>query len=237
MPPKGDRPSAPAGGASKGGAAASKGAAAPAKEKEKGIFGGLRDMFSGGAKSGPTAADRPRARPDVVKTGTGKDAKFMDTRTGQSFAAPSYGAFSFRGLTSNDPANVARNRYGREGLEAMRAARESRDGPSRDRSDEPRYTLPVMPTPTPVPAAPTPEELAAIGAPTTPLGPVFVDTPVYGLPALQPSPGYTLPPGMGMPMGQPVPQMNYGSAFMGSPQQPSIYDMDIFAAYPNLGIR
>lgn len=213
MPPKGDRPSATAGGASKGGAAASKGAAAPAKEKEKGIFGGLRDMFSGGAKSGPTAADRPRARPDVVKTGAGKDAKFMDTRTGQSFAAPSYGALSFKGLTSNDPANVARNRYGAE--RAMAANQGMND---RDRGIASLVAPPAAEPVVEAPAPPTSAELAMIGAPTTPMAPTFVDTPVYGLPGA-------------------VPAINYGNAFMGGPQVPPINLMDIFAAYPNFGMR
>ena len=195
-------------------------AAAPAKSADKGFFGGLKDIFSGGAKG----ADRPRARPDVVKTGTGTDAKFTDTRTGQSYAAPSYGAFSFKGLTSNDPANVARNRYGREGLEAMRAALESRDGPSA--SDRGIASLVAPPTPTvdPVtgqpaaPAAPTPAELARIGAPNTPMAPIFVDTPSYGLPGATPA-------------------INYAGAFMGGPQMPPINLMDIFAAYPNFGMR
>jgi hypothetical protein len=189
-------------------------------------------MFDGGgpgkssAAASGTAGMRagPQARPDVVKTGTGTDTRYMDTKTGKSYAAPSYGALSFKGLTSNDPANVARNRYGREGLEAMRAARESRDGPSV--SDRGIASLVAPPTPTvdPVtgqpaaPAAPTPAELAAIGAPNTPMAPIFVDTPSYGLPGATPA-------------------INYGNAFMGGPQMPPINLMDIFAAYPNFGMR
>ncbi len=216
MPPKGDRPSAPAGGASKGaaapakgGATATKGAAAPAKEREKGLLGGLKDIFSGGAKG----ADRPRARPDVVKTGAGKDAKFMDTRTGQSFAAPSYGALSFKGLTSNDPANVARNRYGAE--RAMAANQGMND---RDRGIASLVAPPAAEPVVEEPAPPTSAELAMIGAPNTPMAPTFVDTPVYGLPGATPS-------------------INYAGAFMGGPQMPPINLMDIFAAYPNFGMR
>jgi len=60
-----------------------KSAGPAAKTKDKSGLGGFtsfRDMFDGGGPgksrpSGPTAADRPRARPDVVKTGTGKDPK------------------------------------------------------------------------------------------------------------------------------------------------------------------
>lgn len=183
---------------------------------DKGIFGGLKDFFSGGAKSksGPTAADRPKARPDVVKTGTGKDTRYMDTRTGQSFAAPSYGAFSFRGLTSTDPANVARNRYGREALDAMRAEREAANRPSLSDRGLASLIRPTAPVAPPVPA----DVLAQIGAPTTPMAPTFVESPIYGAPGT-------------------IPSINYGNAFLGGPQLPPINLMDIFAAYPNFGMR
>jgi hypothetical protein len=203
--------SADKGGKSAGPAAKDKGAAA-APAKDKGGLGGFFGGLFGGNKgpSGPTAADRPRARPDVVKTGTGKDAKFMDTRTGQSYAAPEYGAFSFRGLTSNDPANVARNRYGREGLDAMRAGMGDRGG---DRSGiaslQPAGPESAAPTES-APATP-PVNLAQIGAPTTPMAPTFVDSPVYG---------------MGMPMGGQN-MMGYGSAFSGSPTAPQFSMMDL----------
>jgi len=218
MPPPGDRPSAPSkdkGGRSSG-PAASRGAAA-APQKEKGIFGGIRDFFSGGAKakSGPTAADRPKARPDVVKTGSGKDMRYMDTRTGQSYAAPEYGAFSFRGLTSTDPANVARNRYGREALDAMRANMGDRGG---DRG------IASIITPLPIveePKAPTPAELAALGAPTVPLGPVVVEPPIYGV---------------DMPIdGQDM--FGYGSAYAAAPPFSSVDLIDLFGSYPTFGMR
>jgi hypothetical protein len=162
----------------------------------------------------------------VVKTGTGKDARFMDTRTGKSYAAPEYGAFSFRGLTSNDPANVARNRYGREGLEAMRADRDARDGPSMSDRGVASLLAPPLLASDPVTGAPatTPAELAQIGAPTTPMAPTFVDSPVYG---------------MGMPMGGQN-MMGYGSAFSGSPTAPqfSMMDLvDLFGPSMNFGMR
>jgi hypothetical protein len=204
----------PAAGAAKGPAAGAAKGPAAASEKEKGVFGGIKDFFSGGAKSGPTAANRSKARPDVVKTGAGKDMRFMDTRTGQSFAAPEYGAFSFRGLTSTDPANVARNRYGAERAMAAQAERDRRDGPDRSGIAS---LQPEAPT-EPAPAAPTPAELAMIGAPTTPMAPIFVDSPVYG-------------------MGGQNPAINYGTAFMGGPQMTPMNFLDIFAAYPNLGMR
>jgi hypothetical protein len=159
----------------------------------------------------------------VVKTGTGTDARFLDTRTGQSFAAPEYGAFSFRGLTSNDPANVARNRAGVAQMNAMRAGMGDRVG---DRSGI-ASLQPAAPEPVASmdPAAPTggapatpPVNLAQIGAPTTPMAPIFVDSPVYG-------------------MGGQNPAMNYGTAFMGGPQLTPMNFLDIFAAYPNLGVR
>lgn len=187
------------------------------KGEGKGIFSGIKDFFSGGAKakSGPTAADRPKARPGVVKTGSGKDMRYMDTRTGQSYAAPDYGPFSFRGLTSDDPANVARNRYGAERAMAAQAERDRRDGP--DRTERGLGSL--LPKPeTPTAPAPTPAELAALGASTTPMAPIFVDSPIYGAPGEMPA-------------------INYGTAFMGGPQMTPMNFLDIFAAYPNLGMR
>jgi hypothetical protein len=195
--------SADKGGKSAGSAAAKGASSAPAKDK-----GGLGGFFGGNkGPSGPTAADRPRARPDVVKTGTGKDARFMDTRTGQSYAAPEYGAFSFRGLTSNDPANVARNRYGAERAMAAQAELDRRDGGIASLVARAEPAPPVNPE---VPAM-TAAELAMIGAPTTPMAPTFVDSPVYG---------------MGMPMGGQS-MMGYGSAFSGSPTAPQFSMMDL----------
>jgi hypothetical protein len=156
----------------------------------------------------------------VVKTGTGKDARFMDTRTGQSYAAPEYGAFSFRGLTSNDPANVARNRYGAERAMAAQAELDRRDGGIASLVARAEPAPPVNPE---VPAM-TAAELAMIGAPTTPMAPTFVDSPVYG---------------MGMPMGGQS-MMGYGSAFSGSPTAPqfSMMDLvDLFGPSMNFGMR
>ena len=108
----------------------------------KGVYTGLRDMVNGGGPGAagstfsggglarfsnsmgiapvgsqgggatPSATSRSRARPDVVRVGEGENRGYLDTRTGVQTAEPSYGAFSFQGLTSSDPANVARNRYG-----------------------------------------------------------------------------------------------------------------------------
>jgi hypothetical protein len=229
-----------AAGASKGAAAgASKGAAAgpgnkgaaPAAEKSQGFFGGVKDFFSGGAKStsGPTADNRPKARPDIVKVGSGKNLSYMDTRTGKVTAAPEYGAFSLRGLTSTDPANVARNRYGREGLEAMRSARDARDGPDRAERGIASLVTPAAPAEPPptgsiedILGGSRPTDLAMLGAPTTPMAPIFVDSPVYGV---------------GMPMGEQG-MLGYGSAFSAAPGTPQLSMMDLidlFGTYPNLG--
>jgi len=75
-----------------------------------------REREGGGSQNAgvraPESSPRPRARPDVVAVGDRENRQYLDTNTGQRFDAPSYSAFSFQGLTSSDPANVARNRYG-----------------------------------------------------------------------------------------------------------------------------
>jgi len=73
---------------------------------------GIAPVGSRGGASAPSSASRSRARPDVVRVGEGENRGYLDTRTGIQTAEPSYGAFSIQGLTSSDPANVARNRYG-----------------------------------------------------------------------------------------------------------------------------
>lgn len=195
-----------------------------------GGFTSLKDMFDGGGpgKSGPsfqpTAANRPKAKPNVLRTGEGKDTRYLDTQTGQSYAAPEYGSFSFRGLTSPDPANVLRNRYGAERanatpdinslFERMRERRERRD--RRDRSG-------IASLPTKQPPPPTPQELAQIGASNAPLSPVLVDSPIYGMPYQN-----TLDPNM----------LGYGSAFsnLSTVPQFSLMDLyDLFGSPTNFG--
>lgn len=200
----------------------------------KGDYDRAREAQRERDKSGPTAKDRPKARPDVVKTGTGKDTRYMDTRTGQSYAAPSYGAFSFRGLTSTDPANVARNRYGAE--RAM-SAQSGRDGPSA--SDRGIASLPAAQQETPATPPRTPAELAAIGAPNRPMAPIFVAPPTYTaydqLDQLGPVGGYgTAFNTLGDPY--PILDLNrlynqYQNPFQGMDQ------MDIFAPYSIMARR
>ena len=201
------------------------------KGEKKGLFSGIKDFFSGGGK-GNTG---PKARPEVLKTGTGKDTRYLDTKTGKSYAAPSYGAFSFKGLTSTDPANVARNRYGTD-IRPMRGIEPAnRGGPDRnDRKKSGIASLPTKPT-KPAKPAPTSAELAAIGAPTTPMAPIFVDSPAYtqydSLDVLGPVGGYGTAFG---PVG------GYGTPTfdaMGNPQPLPINWMDIFNTYPDFNTR
>ena len=156
----------------------------------KGGLGGFRnfwDMIDGGGPGKsrpspePTAANRSQPKPSVLRTGTGENIRYLDTTTGQSYAAPKFGSFSFQGLTSSDPANVLRNRYGAERANAtpdinslMERMRERR----RRRSD----SSGIASLPTEQPPPPTPQELAQIGASNAPLSPVLLDSPIYGMP-------------------------------------------------------
>lgn len=200
-----------------------------------GGFTSFKDMFDGGGpgKSGPsfqpTAANRPQSKPSVLKTGTGENIRYLDTTTGQSYAAPKFGSFSFQGLTSSDPANVLRNRYGAERMNAtselnslferMRERRERRD--RRDRSG-------IASLPTKQPPPPTPQELAQIGASNAPLSPVLLDSPIYGMPDQNMLDQNTLDPNM----------LGYGSAFsnLSTVPQFSLMDLyDLFGSPTNFG--
>jgi hypothetical protein len=89
--------------------------------------GGLQLSSSSDSSGGGT---KPLAKPAILKSGTGKNATYINTATGQSYAAPSYGAMSWKGFTSTDPANVMRNRMAAAQYAAIAAARpESGDGP------------------------------------------------------------------------------------------------------------
>lgn len=101
----------------------------------------------------PATSPRPMAKPDVVAVGSGKDKAYLDTRTGVKTAAPSYSAFSLKGLTSSDPANVARNRAGVERLNRLDAQREL----GASRGDGPAMAAKAAATPaTTTPTATTP---------------------------------------------------------------------------------
>ena len=67
---------------------------------------------TGGSRS-PTSKDRPKQRPAATETRTTAGNKaYTDKASGKTYDSPKYGGASVRGLTSKDPANVARNRAG-----------------------------------------------------------------------------------------------------------------------------
>lgn len=213
-------------GGSAAGKTTSKGASsAPEKKPGGGLFSGLGAIFSGGgnrAQGAPTASDRPMARPGIVSSGKGAERVYTDTKTGQTFKEPEYRGASFKGLTSTDPANVVRNRMAAQ-MYARQAAERPERGGIASLTAAPSFsaTAPTMapgemaPGPGPAPVNP----LTQIGAPSTPMAPVEVATPTYGMTAGTPGP-------------------NYGMAFTGTPGSYNPYQnmtlMDIFAMYPNL---
>ena len=94
----------------------------------------------------PESSPRPQARPDVVMLGDRENRQYLDTNTGQRFDAPSYSGVSLRGLTSSDPANVARNRYGAQQYPAVNM---------RDNRNSPDMQAPVLPPVIPPTVPPT----------------------------------------------------------------------------------
>jgi hypothetical protein len=154
---------------------------------------------------------RPQARPEYASMGTGKDKTYINTRTGQTAAAPSYSGFSMRGLTSNDPGNYMRNQEAAARYNAM-PQRESENRGYMSRNNG----IASLVTPTPI-AAPAP----VVAPPSVP-GPVEVPTMGYaGAPAMG-----AVPPG-------------YGSAFAGLSQPMAnpyggMNLTDIFSMYPEL---
>lgn len=139
--------------------------------------------------------------------------------SGQKANPPSYGAMSLRGLTSSDPANVARNQAAAARYNAM-PQRESENRGYMGRNSG----IASLVTPTPV-AAP-------VAGPVAGPSPVVAPTPAPA-PVEIPTMGYTGAPAMGaVPPG-------YGSAFAGlSPPMANPYGgmslMDIFSMYPDL---
>lgn len=198
-------------GGSAAGKTLSKAPSTSSSDSKGGLFSGLASLFSG--SGGKTSSTRPMARPDYLVSGTGDEKRYIDTRTGATYKEPEYGAFSLRGLTSSDPANVARNREAAARYAAMRS--------SSDRGTGGISSLPGKTDTKPTTPAESEQErkarLAQIGAPTTPMSPVEVATPVYGL-----------PPGM-------TPAVSYGTAFEGIDPITG-FDLgsaDIFGSYPD----
>ena len=113
----------------------------------------------------------------MLASGTGKDRVYIDTKTGQRFNEPSYSGNSLRGLTSTDPANVARNRY--------YAQRYANERPAYGEDKDSRKADSGIPAALP-PPKPTQAELASIGMSTAPVASTEFAPPVYGLPGIQP---------------------------------------------------
>jgi hypothetical protein len=113
---------------------------------------------------------------------------------------------------------------GREGDGAAQAPRSmDRDGPDRSERNLGLASLAPPPVAPVAPEAPamTAAELAMLGAPTTPMAPVFVDSPVYAAPNI--------------PTGAINPALSYGAAFgPGMNPYQNIGQLDIFSLYPNL---
>lgn len=150
-----------------------------------------------------------------------------DPKTGKTYKEPEYKAGTFKGLTSTDPANVARNREAAARYAAMERERQLADNRRGDRSTSASPVAPPVAPPA-VPEAPPPltsEQLANIGAPTTPANaPVEIETPSYGIASLvSPTPEGQMPPAAPMP--------GYGQAFT-TPYNPylDMSSMDIFGA-------
>ena len=162
---------------------------------------------------------KPQAKPSVVKSGSGKDTKYTDTRTGKSYAAPSYSPLSFKGFTSTDPANVARNQYAAQ-MYRDRASSSSGGGGSGGGFGVGTgiASLPGSGTGIAdgVQRARTPQELASLGASNAPMAPIFVAPPRYTAydELSQLGPG------------------SYAQAFMGGNYNYPSFGDDIFTLYP-----
>lgn len=181
-----------------------------------GFLGSIKEALGiGGGGSGISSApQRPQARPEYASMGSGEDKTYINTRTGQTAAAPSYSPFSVQGLTSNDPGNYMRNREAAARYNAMPQSVHQGQGGIASLVSPVAGAAPV--------AAPT--------APTT--SPVVAPTPAPA-PVEIPTMGYTGAPAMGaVPAG-------YGSAFAGLSQPMAnpyggMSLMDIFSMYPDL---
>lgn len=170
-------------------------------------------------------------------TATATSKAVTDPKTGQSYAAPSYSAFSVKGLTSTDPANVARNReaaamYASRGLGSGSSGNGGGGGSGilayiKRRGTDSESNQGGRGGQTQLTSA----QLAALGGPSAAgasAAPVEVPTPSYGLASLVPRPDVQ-------------PTFNYGQAFANLPpnySMPQYFNlMDIFNTFPNFGQR
>lgn len=143
---------AKSGSASASKSTAAKGGAAPASKSGSSAAG--KTMAVSAAQKTSALANARSAL-----TGGSKFTTVTDPKTGMSYAKPSYGAFSLKGLTSTDPANVARNRAAAARYAAIEAARGPRPdssmglrgltGPARNAAVPPAApTMVYVPAPT-----------------------------------------------------------------------------------------
>jgi hypothetical protein len=115
---------------------------------------------------------------DLVRSVTGSGGGDVRRAEDKAASAPSYSAFSVKGLTSSDPANVARN----QAAAKMYNAKPSMITTSDRRSNaEPAAAAPAAPavTPTPTPLPVTPPTLTP---PTAPV-PVGAEAPTSAVEA------------------------------------------------------
>ena len=178
----------------------------------------------------PATSIRPEARPAERRGFLGGFTSLADMfdgggpgRSGTSFEGRFAGIGNALGLKPS---------AGRAGDGAAQAPRSmDRDGPDRSGIASLAPAEPAPPANPEVPAM-TAAELAMLGAPTTPMAPVFVDSPVYAAPNI--------------PTGAINPALSYGAAF-GQPTQnmgmsamnpyQNVSQLDIFSQYPYLGQR
>ena len=109
-----------------------------------GFFGDLGKALGGGGGGGAGGGGGDRRKEDK----TARSNKVTDPNTGKTYDKPSYGAASVKGLTSKDPANVARNQEA-----AARYNQMEKNKPESKDKKEPaaRSVAPVAPV---VPVAP-----------------------------------------------------------------------------------
>jgi hypothetical protein len=114
----------------------------------------VKEAFSGPSDSDRSPSTSPQQRPSIMTVGgqrvATRDRPRAGISAGDTASEPEYSAFSLRGLTSSDPANVMRNIQAAERL----AAAAPTGGDSEDR-----------PAPAPAAAAPAPAPAAAAATP------------------------------------------------------------------------
>lgn len=146
---------------------------------------------SAAAKStgfGAAVANAARSISDAL-SGRGQSPTVTDPKTGKTYDRPSYGALSFQGLTSTDPANVARNREGAARMSMLGGETRDRDSnrpvaaPAAPAAEPVRKTLPVpvvempMPPAAPAPVVPVQPPAPPVAAPVVE-GPKAADVPL-----------------------------------------------------------